>query len=454
MPHIPSSYRLPRVFIGTNEIASTYRDLAKGLESLGYDVTMRFNNADKHGYPSEFALPSIDFQAQELRLRLGEVFPGALGQQVLRLSIGIIRRIANAILRGPFGVVQLFRHDVFIFGFGSSLLPLNFDLYILRLWRSKRVVSNLSHGSESLPPFADGAWRDSEQHVISTRELKSLTTQVARRARRHERLADVVVGSPLTSDFFINRKLVDIYRLGRPLDGERLVSQSGVATRLKGETIRIAHAPSHRAAKGTETIVQLVERLQGSGLPIDFVLIEKRTNDEVLELLATVDLVIDQLYSDRYWSRLVAEAAVLGVPSIVAGYGFEKLDCHVPPHLRPPGIYCHPELVEGTLVRALASRSWRDDVGLAAREFAFDFYSLDSVAKRWSKILGDSQPPSDFLYEPGQMDYVFGCGQSSAISADNYRRLVSSFGEASLRLGDKPSLRNLLRAIYSRELSD
>jgi len=75
--------------------------------------------------------------------------------------------------------------------------------------------------------------------------------------------------------------------------------------------IRIAHAPSHRGAKGTRHIIDAIDELRRQGVAFEFVLIEGVSRSEVLARLATADVVVDQLLAGWY-GGLGVEAMALG----------------------------------------------------------------------------------------------------------------------------------------------
>lgn len=78
--------------------------------------------------------------------------------------------------------------------------------------------------------------------------------------------------------------------------------------------VRIVHAPTNRAFKATEALESAVRELQAEGLPVDLVLIEKRTWAECMEIKATADIVFDQL-AFGYGCNAV-EAWGMGIPVI------------------------------------------------------------------------------------------------------------------------------------------
>jgi hypothetical protein len=81
----------------------------------------------------------------------------------------------------------------------------------------------------------------------------------------------------------------------------------------KTNNVRIVHAPSHKAAKGTDVIVEILTKMRDSGYPIDFTLIEDIPHNELGDFLLGADLLIDQLHAGWY-GGIAVEALCRGVP--------------------------------------------------------------------------------------------------------------------------------------------
>lgn len=80
-----------------------------------------------------------------------------------------------------------------------------------------------------------------------------------------------------------------------------------------GTRIRIAHAPTNRAAKGSEIIIPTVRRLEYE-LPVELVLIENVSHERSLELKRTSHIFIDQIGELGYGLNSL-EALAMGVPT-------------------------------------------------------------------------------------------------------------------------------------------
>ncbi len=92
--------------------------------------------------------------------------------------------------------------------------------------------------------------------------------------------------------------------------------------------VRIGHAPSHRAAKGTDQILQELEELKKQ-MSIEIVLIEGLPYERALKLKQSCDLFVDQIGALGYGINAL-EALAFGIPvatSLVKGFA-EKFPDH------------------------------------------------------------------------------------------------------------------------------
>ena len=70
--------------------------------------------------------------------------------------------------------------------------------------------------------------------------------------------------------------------------------------RERNNTFKILHAPNHRNIKGTFYLIDAVDRLKNEGYDIELRLIEKKSNDDVLNEISNADLIVDQLIIGWY----------------------------------------------------------------------------------------------------------------------------------------------------------
>lgn len=140
--------------------------------------------------------------------------------------------------------------------------------------------------------------------------------------------------------------------------------------------IRIAHAPTDRAIKSTETIIAVVDAL-AERYPIDFDLIEGVSNRECLERKAQADIFVDQL--DLGFGVNAIECWAMGIP-VVSGLS--------DPNARQrafqlwgylPWADATVETLAGTIETLVSSASERARVGEVGRAHAERWHSQRAV---------------------------------------------------------------------------
>jgi glycosyltransferase involved in cell wall biosynthesis len=81
------------------------------------------------------------------------------------------------------------------------------------------------------------------------------------------------------------------------------------------QTLLVVHAPSHRAVKGTDLIVDAVTRLRAEGHAIELALAEGVSNQAARSMYAQADVCVDQLYAGWY-GGVAVEMMALGKPVV------------------------------------------------------------------------------------------------------------------------------------------
>lgn len=108
----------------------------------------------------------------------------------------------------------------------------------------------------------------------------------------------------------------DILWLPAPYNLDELSNLRPYHVREQGKPIRIAHAPTNRAVKSTDRIMEAIRNLHHNGYNIVFDLIERQPWAECLRRKALADIYIDQL--NLGYGNNAVEAWGMGIP-VVAG---------------------------------------------------------------------------------------------------------------------------------------
>jgi glycosyltransferase involved in cell wall biosynthesis len=439
-----------KVFLGPVEIAGFYAQLKAGFQAIGVPCELVIYEPHNYLYPTESKHPlSLHFLLTFHRFRRKTRSVGLTKWLLIKIEqtlefIWVIEAIA--------------RYDVFIFGFGQTLVTSSRDLLILNMFR-KRIISILGHGSESRPPYMDNL--ESITYPLNLERLNERTKMTWERIRIHEKYADSIICSPYTSQFF-SRKLINFLQLGIPM--AKVVEPIGrfetegkhnriFDTDHTREHVRILHAPSNRKIKGTKLIQAAIVELINEGFAIDFKILENKPNSWVRQAISECDFVVDQLHSDTPMATLACEAAIAGIPVVVSGYGLPELEQRFRSTIYPPTLTCTPNDLKKVIRQLVMSKKKRLQLGREAKNFVLSNWSPSMVAARYYKIiLGDLT--TDFYFDPLDFCYTAGGGVSEDEVVTCTSALIEKFGPSALCLDHRPDMkRAILNRIRDRKLS-
>ncbi len=150
--------------------------------------------------------------------------------------------------------------------------------------------------------------------------------------------------------------------------------------------LRIGHAPSHRGVKGTNLILEALDRLRLEGYFFDVDLIEGISQDEARKRFAKVDVVVDQLHAGWY-GGVAVEAMALGKPVLV--YIREDDLNFIPDQMRSelPFIQVTPETIQDGLRSVLTMpRDALLDLAIRSRAYVERWHDPSIIA---AEILQD-----------------------------------------------------------------
>jgi hypothetical protein len=407
--------RRPAILVGMGETAGYCGRLVDGFRSLGLRADHFDLGPDPLRYGTAPPPPPIAIARWLAARRRAGPGPRALWAALHRLAMAWL--FLGAVLR----------YDAFVLRAGDSFFALR-DLPLLRRL-GKRVVV-VFFGSDSRPSYLNGA-------ELATRDGASLAaTTLAKRqlVERTERHATAIVCHVLSAQLH-RRHAVRFLEIGIP----RPPLDPGPRRRDADGPVRFLHAPSRSVDKGTARIEAAVASLRAEGLPIELRIVSGRPNAEVLEAIRDCDVVIDQLYSDTPMAALAAEAASLGRPAIVGGYGWEALDAIGDPVLLPPTHRCRPEDIEQAIRLLATDAAYRAELGERARRFLDERWAPDRVAERMLEVIAGTAPEA-WWFDPADVLYARGAGATDDAVADGVRRVLAAAGPDGLAVAGRPDL--------------
>jgi len=228
---------------------------------------------------------------------------------------------------------------------------------------------DIYHFEQGIDPYRDGRW--GKKLKAAGKKIVSFYHGSDLRNRGVIRPMLEVSDLNLTSEIDLLDRLPGMRYLFLPIDTDGLTPQP----RTPDGRIRIGHAARNRAYKGSDDIERIVAKL-AERYPIDWVMIENRTNDEALAMKRPCDIFIDQITDLGGWGYGVSsiESLALGIATVTRINS--KVAEFIPDH---PFVSADKETLERELERLIADRGYRKTVAERGREWVVRRHSLESV---------------------------------------------------------------------------
>lgn len=141
------------------------------------------------------------------------------------------------------------------------------------------------------------------------------------------------------------------------------------------KTIRIVHAPSKRAVKGTQYVLEAFDRLKEKYDNIEFVLVEGKTQAEAFEIYRTADIIVDQLFVGTYGVFSI-ESMAMGKPVIT--YISDDMKARLPEEL--PIVSADIHTVTDVIESLILDGERRNAVGKAGRAYVENYHHYKYAA--------------------------------------------------------------------------
>jgi hypothetical protein len=160
-----------------------------------------------------------------------------------------------------------------------------------------------------------------------------------------------------------------------------------------GEVLRVAHAPSKRAVKGTQAVLDAVESLRKRGAPIELDLIEGVPNNEARKRYAAADVVVDQLRIGWY-GMFAIESMALAKPVVVHLDEQGATETEEAFGLELPLVRADEQSVEDVLAGLVEIRPELPELGRRSRDYVERIHAHTAVARRVLEIYERVMPIS------------------------------------------------------------
>lgn len=277
--------------------------------------------------------------------------------------------------RDAFFEEALEKYDIFHFHFGETFYPDKRDLKILKDHGKKLVVNHrgsdvrmLSVARSFNNPYVmvKSAWRDENKILANLESLSAYIDHAI--VNDHELLP--YVGSYYKKVHILPHAIeTGKFQPYYPAEDSKPL---------------IVHAPTHREIKGSQFVVDAVDRLRKDGFDFEFTLIEELPHQEAMQLYQKATIVVDQLLIGAY-GHLSVESMAMGKP--VVCYIRDDLRVTYPPDL--PIISANPDTVYHVLKSLLQNPGQLRTLGQQGRAYVQHYHDLDQVARKLLQIYAE-----------------------------------------------------------------
>lgn len=152
--------------------------------------------------------------------------------------------------------------------------------------------------------------------------------------------------------------------------------------------LRVLHAPNHRTIKGTQFFINAINELIAENVPVELVILERVPNDKVREVMASVDVVADQLIIGWY-AMFALEAMAMEKP-VLCYLRREYQELFTTAGLITEGeiplINCSPATVKATIRDLALHQEKLAEIGRRSREYVLRYHSTEAVGKVFDRI--------------------------------------------------------------------
>lgn len=279
----------------------------------------------------------------------------------------------NRLSRSLFFIWALTYFDVFHFIYGVSFWSFwrfrKIDLPILKLFKKKVVVHFRGSDIIDKKTYYDYLIGIDSWEKIDTKRI-SRPDQIVK-IKTWSKYADVLlVSTPnlldLVPNAIISPQLIEIdyWKTNK----KPLSQQDGI--------FRIAHAPTMPKVKGTEIIVNTIEKIKSKGYKLELVLIENCPHYKVKDLYELCDIGIDQLLIGWH-GKVSVELMAMGKPVI----------CNINPaylKYRPdlPIIQADKSNLENVILELINSPNKIEEIGQLSLQYVSKYHDVNKEVYR------------------------------------------------------------------------
>lgn len=176
------------------------------------------------------------------------------------------------------------------------------------------------------------------------------------------------------------------------------------------QEVKILHAPNHRSFKGSEFLFQAIDDLKKEGYNIKLILIERISNDQVLQLMKEVDILADQFIFSGYALNSI-EGMAIGLPVLanLESETYLRVSRRYSFLNECPILSASPESLKDQLRLLITNPELRKELGKLGIKYTSKYHSYKAAQYMFTNIfkkLDGEDIDLMNLYHPLKSEYV------------------------------------------------
>lgn len=274
----------------------------------------------------------------------------------------------------------LFYYDVFHFYFGTSLWPGQKDLPIIKFFNKKIVHHYLGHDVELYHETKEKYEFSNMDFWADDKEGKAHDFRIKKRLENELKYSDSqIVCAPQYSPFVPNSTYIPL-----AIDLKKFIFSPIPNKNYESQPVVIVHAPTHRGVKGTQFLIDAVDRLVKEGHQINLNICEGITHDGLLEEYKKADFSVVSLLGG--WFGTAGIEAMATGRGIIAFMRCEYFD-YVTKDFKQdlPVINANKNNIYDVLKEVILNKNY-SDWGIKSRKFIEKHHDMEKVAQRVLEI--------------------------------------------------------------------
>lgn len=326
-----------KVLFGPIEIANQMNSYSKGLNENGI-ISYTINEYSNYlNYKSDFIIPEEEFGVKEIKK--------------------IIRLIAE--------------FDIFHLFFGGSLIPDYSDL-ILYKKLNKKVVMNHWGSDVRFKSLASRINPDVKFKVNEEEKIKKRTAFLGK-----------YIDTCIVADGELYGYVKKYYKNVKIVRQAIYTKNIKIGKDAKNSIFTIVHAPTSQEVKGTEYILNAINKLKEK-YEINFITVEGMNNTDAMEVYKKADLIIDQILNGTY-GIFAIECMALGKP--VVCYIHNEYRDFYPSEL--PIISANKNDIEEVIEKLILNEENLINIGKSGIEYVKEYHESKKIAKELLNVYKD-----------------------------------------------------------------